>query len=300
MTPHHWPPMMMPHHCRCHHHLVIDDNNNDNDRPTSTMLTATSPPPPPPVSSMTTATSPPPMCQMPPTSHIECHCHRVTTEQKQQEVGKVGKDGKWGEKVKKRRGGMTTARCHSPEFLLTTGEGNNDRDGMCNPRTTPFPLVYPPSMGGSHLSGNDDRAAYHPHATPHLNFIYPPLLGGFFHASLTTTGVACNPHAAPLYFFFCFPLFRGASVPWATRRHVTHMLPSFHFVPPPIVWEGVTYLSPCRSGGSFQITMGQCITHMLPPCLTSFTPPFWQYFTMPPHSTWNPHGICFTTKPCTY
>ena len=90
--------------------------------------------------------------------HIGRHHRHITTKQKQQEVGIVGKDGQgageWGEKAKGRREGTMTAHHRSLEFLLTTGEGNNDRGSMCNPSTlqslgdsiwtpwTPYGLIF--------------------------------------------------------------------------------------------------------------------------------------------------------------
>ena len=138
---------------------------------------------------------------------------------------------------------------------------------MCNPHTAPFPLIYPPVIGGGSLTMG---AAYHLHAAPRLT----SFKGFFFPASLTTTGAACNPHAAPFY-FFSLPLVGGASFPRATRRRVTHTPPPFHFAPLPYYLGGVAYSPPRRWGGILSHNDGAARNPRAAPSFNFVYPPCW-------------------------
>ena len=105
----------------------------------------------------------------------------------QAEGGDTGRGGGAGEQQWHRR---------SLNFLLTMG------GGMCNPHTAPFPLIYPPIIGGGSLMMG---VAYHLHTAPHLTSFTPPHWGGFFPASLTTTGQRVI-HTPPHSIFFPSPL----------------------------------------------------------------------------------------------
>ena len=139
--------------------------------------------------------------------------------------------------------GERRQRRRSPNFCRQRG------GGVCNPHTAPFPLIYPPCHWGGSLTM---RAAYHLHAAPRLTSFTPPHWGGFFPASLTMMGAACNPHAAPFYFFSLL-LVGGASFPRATRRRVTHTPPPFHFIPLPLLFgRGCLFIPPIDGGDPFK------------------------------------------------
>ena len=97
-------------------------------------------------------------------------------------------------------GGWRMARMRASSFLPLASAASATGGGVCNPHTAPFPLIHPPVDGGD--SFKNDGAAYNPHAAPSFNFVYPPLLGFFSPLSLTTTGTACIPHAAPFCLFY--------------------------------------------------------------------------------------------------
>jgi hypothetical protein len=82
--------------------------------------------------------------------------------------GRMGGDTGRGRGYRQGRRGSR----RSPEFLSTTG------GGVCNPHTAPFPLIYPPVIGGG--GSLTMGAAYHLHAAPRVTSFTPPRWGVFF------------------------------------------------------------------------------------------------------------------------
>ena len=119
----------------------------------------------------------------------------------------------------------------------------------CRPILTRLP---PQQLGGI----VDDRGGVLPTRCPPFNFIYPPLLGGFFLASLTTTGAACNPHTTPFNFFFLLPPVGGSFFSMGNEAACNPHAASISFRPPPSFGGGVAYSPPIDQGDPFKKRRG--------------------------------------------
>ena len=84
-------------------------------------------------------------------------------------------------------GGWRMARMHASSFLPLASMVSAIGGGVCNPHTTPFPLIHPPpSMGGILLKMMGRRITHTP--PPRLTSFTPPLLGVFFSTVVNDDG----------------------------------------------------------------------------------------------------------------
>ena len=191
----------------CHRDCPISTTTTATSLPLSTPSTTTSPPhhptsttPPFCVTArIPTATSSPPNDNVRPTT-TTASATSLPKVRAGGDKGGVGGNGRPREGTRAGEEGQgnddDARRRRSPEFLSTTG------GGVCSPHTAPFPLIYPPGIGGI----VDEGAGVSPTRRPPFNFIYPPRWGVFFLASSMTTGATCGLHAAPILFSFLLPL----------------------------------------------------------------------------------------------